>query len=39
MAPGSFQTTFHTDGVAPGTYFYCLKGNGFNETRKMVVLK
>jgi len=39
MAPGTFQTTFRTDGVAPGTYFYCLKGNGFNETRKMVVLK
>jgi hypothetical protein len=38
-SPGTFETTFRTDGVAPGTYFYSLKANGFSETRKMVVLK
>jgi hypothetical protein len=30
---------FNAQGLASGVYFYRLKGNGFNEMRKMVLLK
>ncbi|MGB8332152.1 MAG: T9SS type A sorting domain-containing protein, partial [Polyangiales bacterium] len=31
--------SFNADGLASGVYFYRLKGNGFTEMRKMVLLK
>jgi len=39
LAAGSYERTVNTGELAPGTYFYSLSGKGFNETRKMVVLK
>ncbi len=40
MKAGSKKTiAFDAQGLASGVYFYRLKGNGFNEMRKMVLLK
>jgi hypothetical protein len=39
LAAGSYEKALSTGNLAPGTYFYSLSGTGFNETRKMVVLK
>jgi hypothetical protein len=38
-AKGKYTVTFNAQGLASGVYFYRLKGNGFNEMRKMVLLK
>jgi hypothetical protein len=38
-AKGKHQVTYNAQGLASGVYFYRLKGNGFNEMRKMVLLK
>jgi hypothetical protein len=34
---GTYEVTFSTDRLAPGAYFYTLKGRGFTETRKMIL--
>lgn len=36
---GKHTIGFNAQGLASGVYFYRLKGNGFNEMRKMVLLK
>lgn len=36
---GKHTVSFNAQGLASGVYFYRLKGNGFNEMRKMVLLK
>jgi hypothetical protein len=36
---GKYTAHFNAQGLASGVYFYRLKGNGFNEMRKMVLLK
>lgn len=36
---GNHTVTYNAQGLASGVYFYRLKGNGFNEMRKMVLLK
>jgi hypothetical protein len=36
---GKHTVAFNAQGLASGVYFYRLKGNGFNEMRKMVLLK
>jgi hypothetical protein len=38
-AKGKHTVGFNAQGLASGVYFYRLKGNGFNEMRKMVLLK
>jgi hypothetical protein len=38
-AAGKHTVSFNAQGLASGVYFYRLKGNGFNEMRKMVLLK
>jgi hypothetical protein len=38
-AKGKYAFTYNAQGLASGVYFYRLKGNGFNEMRKMVLLK
>ena len=39
QAKGKHTVPFNAEGMASGVYFYRLKGNGFNEMRKMVLLK
>ncbi len=39
MPAGKHSISFNAKGLASGVYFYRLKGNGFNEMRKMVLLK
>jgi hypothetical protein len=36
---GTFHITFNAKGLTSGVYFCRLTGNGFNESRKMVLLK
>ncbi len=36
---GSYEVSFNANGLASGTYFYTFKGEGFQETRKMVILR
>jgi hypothetical protein len=36
---GNHTVSFNAQGLASGVYFYRLKGTGFNEMRKMVLLK
>lgn len=36
---GRHTVSFRADGLASGVYFYRLRGNGFSEMRKMVLLK
>jgi hypothetical protein len=36
---GRHTVRFNAEGLASGVYFYRLRGNGFNEMRKMVLLK
>jgi hypothetical protein len=36
---GKHTVSFNAQGLASGVYFYRLQGNGFNEMRKMVLLK
>ncbi len=39
MDEGSYAVNFNPIDLASGTYFYRLKGEGFSETRKMVLLR
>jgi type IX secretion system substrate protein/cortical protein marker for cell polarity/beta-propeller uncharacterized protein DUF5122 len=39
LNPGTYEVNFSPEGIASGTYFYKLTGQGFSETRKMIVLK
>jgi hypothetical protein len=39
MTKGGHQVTFNPQGLASGVYFYRLQGNGFNETRKMLLVR
>jgi hypothetical protein len=36
---GTYEVAFNTVKLAPGAYFYSLKGKGFAETRKMILMK
>jgi hypothetical protein len=39
MDAGAYTTSFSATNLASGTYFYTLKGDGFKETKKMVLLR
>ncbi len=39
VTAGKHTINFNADGLASGVYFYRLRGNGFNEMKKMVLLK
>jgi hypothetical protein len=39
MSAGRHTVTFNANGLASGVYFYRLRGNGFTEMKKMVLLK
>jgi len=39
QVPGSHTATFHADNFPSGVYFYRLKAQGFNETKKLLLLK
>ena len=36
---GKYSVNFNARGLSSGVYFYTLKLNGFNQTRKMVLMK
>jgi len=36
---GSYNVTFEASSLSSGIYFYTLSANGFNETRKMILVK
>lgn len=38
-SPGKYNIEFNGSNIASGVYFYQLKGNGFQKTRKMVLMK
>ncbi len=37
--PGNYQITLSSDQLASGVYFYRLRAGGFNETRKLVLMR
>ncbi len=37
--PGSYEITFNTEGLSSGIYFYSLKADNFQKTKKMVLMK
>ena len=39
MAPGKYSVDFNADNLNSGVYFYTIKTDNFNETKKMVLLK
>jgi hypothetical protein len=39
MAADTYEEVFNATGLATGTYFYRIAGNGFTKTAKMVLLK
>jgi photosystem II stability/assembly factor-like uncharacterized protein len=39
MRPGSYEITFDGSGYSSGVYFYMLEGEGFIQTRKLVLIK
>ncbi|MBD3178541.1 MAG: T9SS type A sorting domain-containing protein [Candidatus Latescibacteria bacterium] len=39
MAEGSYEVNFNARNLSSGMYFYRLEGEGFSETRKMVLLR
>ena len=38
-AAGTYEIHFNAKGLSSGTYFYSFSGDGFKETRKMVLLR
>jgi hypothetical protein len=39
MDSGVYEEAFNANGLASGTYFYRVTGEGFTKTAKMVLLK
>ncbi len=39
MQAGRHEVTFNASGLASGVYFYKLKANGFNDIKKMILIK
>ena len=39
LKPGTYEYNFNASGYTSGVYFYTLRSNGFNETRKMILVK
>ena len=39
LAPGFYSAKFFGSGLASGVYWYRLQGNGFRDTKKMMLLK
>jgi hypothetical protein len=39
LAPGTYKKVFNATGLASGTYFYRMSGDGFAQTRKLLFLK
>ncbi len=37
--PGNFKVTFDASTLTSGTYFYTLRSGGFNETKKMLIVR
>ena len=36
---GSYKVTFNANGLSSGIYYYKLSSNGFNQVKKMILLK
>jgi hypothetical protein len=39
LAPGEYRAVFEGKDLPIGVYFYRLQGEGFSQTRKMMLLK
>lgn len=39
LIPGNYFASWNASGMSSGVYYYTLKSDGFNETRRMILLK
>jgi len=39
MRPGAYKVSFNSNNLASGVYYYCLKADGYIETKKMILIR